>query len=305
MRVKHYSWRVIVAVSLVVLAAPRALAIWAPGDPSVMHFPQLPDISETGLDVLATPISLADDFRSSQTALATDITIWGAWLDDRIGPLDLNIALFSNIPAGTDHIPYSRPGNLLWYKSFPATKISAIGIAAFDTPLYDPTLRETIGLATTIVQYDIRIEPNDAFWVLKDGVYWLSIQRPNDDDGNVFGWLTSFNHFSAAGVFEYQPQGGGQPEIRRLLYPITHQYVGQYIDLSFVIATSALTPNDGDFDRDGTVDFVDYAVFARSWLKQEGQAGWNSECDISYPADGRTDMKDLVVFVQNWLTGTQ
>jgi hypothetical protein len=302
---KDLSRSIIVIVSLVVLPAIHAPAIWMPGDPSVMHFPQLPDISETGLDVLATPTSLADDFRSSQTALATDIVIWGAWLGDQIGPLDLNIALLSNIPAGTNHVPYSRPGNLLWYQSIPATKISAIGIATVDTPLYDPTSREIIGLTTTIVQYDIRIEPNDAFWVFKDDIYWLSIQRANCDDGNIFGWLTSFNHFNASGVFEYLPQEGGQPEIRQLLYPITHQYVGQYIDLSFVVATSSLTPNDGDFNRDGAVDLADYAIFAGGWLKQEGQAGWNSDCDINNPADGRIDVKDLAVFAHNWLKSTR
>jgi len=305
MPMKDMDTRVLTMVLLVVTTVIPAFGIWNPGDPNVMHFPQLPDISETGLDVLATPTALAEDFRSSQTALMTDIILWGGWLDDQIGPLDLDVALFSNIPAGAGDIPYSRPGDLLWFRSVPDEEIEATGVGIFEMGIYDASLNEVIGLTTVVMQYHITIDPNVAFWQEKDTVYWLVIQRPNLDDGNIFGWKTSFNHFNGAGVFEYVPPGGGQPEIRQLLYPITHQFVGQYIDLAFVVATSAPTLSDGNFDGDGDVDLTDFAIFAAAWLTEEGQGRWNPDCDISSPADGLIDIMDLAVFVEHWLEGAK
>jgi hypothetical protein len=59
----------------------------------------------------------------------------------------------------------------------------------------------------------------------------------------------------------------------------------------------------GDFDDEYGVDFKDFAVFASSWLLEDGQTGYNSDCDIGLPADLRIDGKDLAVFVDNWLVG--
>lgn len=305
MPLKDMSAKVLTIVFLAMVPVIPALAIWSPGDPNIMHFPQLPDVSETGLDILATPTSLADDFCSPQTALITDIILWGAWLDDQVGPLDLNIAFFSNIPAGTDNIPYGRPGNLLWFRSVPAAEIEATGVATVETGLYDASLNEVIGFTTVVIQYDVSIDPSEAFTPQKGTIYWLSIQRPNVDDGNIFGWKTSFNHFNGAGLFEYIPPDNGQPEILQLLYPITHQFVGQGMDMAFVIATSAPTQRDGNFDADGDVDLTDFAIFAAAWLTKEEDAGWNPDCDISVPADGFISTMDLAVFAEHWLERAQ
>jgi parallel beta-helix repeat protein len=59
----------------------------------------------------------------------------------------------------------------------------------------------------------------------------------------------------------------------------------------------------GDFYGGCDVDFYDFAILASSWRLQEGQTGYNSNCDISTPADGIIDEKDLEVFVDNWLAG--
>ncbi len=295
--------KLLIVFFLSVFPAIPVFAIWNPGDPNVMHIPQLPDISETGLVILATPTSIADDFLSSQSALITDITLWGAWLDDKVGPLDLNIAIFSNIPAGIDNIPYSRPGNLLWYHYVSAAEIEETGVADYNIPLYDPRLNAEIGLTSIVIQYDIKIDPNKAFWQHKDTIYWLVVQRLNLDDGNFFGWINSFSRLNSSGIFEYIPNGGGQHQLRQLLYPITHQYVGQGIDLAFVIATSSPAANDGNFDGDGNVDFSDLAILAKAWLTEDGQTGWNPDCDISNPADNFIGIEDIAVFVQHWLEG--
>jgi hypothetical protein len=57
----------------------------------------------------------------------------------------------------------------------------------------------------------------------------------------------------------------------------------------------------GDFAGGCDVDFIDFAVLASAWLTEEGQAGYDSNCDIALPSDGKIDMKDLEVFTENWL----
>jgi len=63
--------------------------------------------------------------------------------------------------------------------------------------------------------------------------------------------------------------------------------------------------NIGDFDKDGDVDFADYATFASLWLVESGQSEVSPTGDIAYPQDGAVDIEDLRVFVQNWLSGVK
>ena len=59
-----------------------------------------------------------------------------------------------------------------------------------------------------------------------------------------------------------------------------------------------------DFNGDGYVNFVDFAIFAAAWLTTPSDAQWNPECDISEPADNIIDTLDLAVFANQWLSGT-
>jgi subtilisin family serine protease len=59
----------------------------------------------------------------------------------------------------------------------------------------------------------------------------------------------------------------------------------------------------GDFDGECDVDMVDFAILAWAWLTEDGEAGWNPDCDISIPADSSVNMPDLAVFVEYWLAG--
>ncbi len=59
----------------------------------------------------------------------------------------------------------------------------------------------------------------------------------------------------------------------------------------------------GDFAGGCDVDFTDFAVFALAWLTEEGQAGYDSNCDIALPYNGAIDEKDLNIFTYNWLLG--
>jgi beta-lactam-binding protein with PASTA domain len=60
----------------------------------------------------------------------------------------------------------------------------------------------------------------------------------------------------------------------------------------------------GDLDKDGDVDFEDFAIFASAWLTELGGAKWNPECDISDLDDDIVDELDLAVFTRDWLEGT-
>jgi beta-lactam-binding protein with PASTA domain len=57
----------------------------------------------------------------------------------------------------------------------------------------------------------------------------------------------------------------------------------------------------GDFDKDGNVNFVDFAIFASAWLTEPGEAKWNPECDISDLSYDIIDEVDLAEFTKHWL----
>ncbi|MBA7709347.1 hypothetical protein ES703_118262 [subsurface metagenome] len=57
----------------------------------------------------------------------------------------------------------------------------------------------------------------------------------------------------------------------------------------------------GDFDKDGNVNFVDFAIFASAWLTEPGEAKWNPECDISDLSHDIIDEFDLAEFTKHWL----
>lgn len=61
--------------------------------------------------------------------------------------------------------------------------------------------------------------------------------------------------------------------------------------------------NPADFDSDGKVNLIDFAMFALAWLTNPRDAQWNPACDISIPADNLIDMLDLAVLVKYWLAG--
>ena len=82
-----------ISIVIVLLVAGTALADWFPGEGHKMHFPQLPDLQPTGMDVLAnwpydasaqTGKILADDWQCSQDGPVADIHIWGSWEWDRL-----------------------------------------------------------------------------------------------------------------------------------------------------------------------------------------------------------------------------
>jgi len=57
----------------------------------------------------------------------------------------------------------------------------------------------------------------------------------------------------------------------------------------------------GDLDYNCKVDFFDFSIIGRAWMKIEGDFNWNWICDISEPSDDCIDWKDLAILCENWL----
>lgn len=250
-----------------VCAVSAALGDWNPGDPHKMHYPQLPDLSPTGMDVLDS-ISLsagatvdkwlADDWRCGGSGPVTDVHIWGSWLDDQIphSPVPgahgtFQLAIYSDIPAGPTG-QFSRPGNLLWSKDFLPGAYVGRPYATAPEQFYDPNLNQIIGTDTQVWQYNFFINPSEAFVQQQGTIYWLAVHNYDPDGNGVidtadlitrFGWKTSLNHFNDDAVFvdNGDPFGTIGPKLpplggwHEMIYPSAHPLGGQSIDLSFVI----------------------------------------------------------------------
>jgi len=88
--------------------------------------------------------------------------------------------------------------------------------------------------------------------------------------------------------------------------PDNHRYrkVHNQTQWDFFMAQAPAIPDTlGDFEPDGDVDFVDFAVFAAAWQTEDTDDNWNQACDISSPKNNVIDYNDLIVLSENWLYG--
>ena len=258
---------VLAILGMFLLAAPPATADWDPGDGHKMHFPQLPDLEQTGMDVLATsPGStgalgkiLADDWLCSETGPVSDIHIWGSWLNDLLPGsatltdprnVQFKLSIHRDIPATpTDH---SRPGEEVWQAIISPgdprvqTRLYSQGVTE---QFYDPNIDQIIGFDTQVWQYNFVFDPtkDDVFRQKEGTVYWLDVQAlPGGTNDAVFGWKTSRDHWNDDAVFGDNDVFGGPPLVPPgwvdMHYPSGHTFAGESIDLAFVI-----TPEPGTF----------------------------------------------------------
>ncbi|MCC6679571.1 MAG: hypothetical protein IT445_01600 [Phycisphaeraceae bacterium] len=252
-----------------------AQADWNPGDPFKMHYPQLPDLGPTGMDVLASlafqgigPGSpdvkyLADDFQCTQTGPITDVHIWGSWLQDQMPPVPMHgtfiLAIYSDIPAGTI-APWSMPGELLWRQQFKPGEYSARLYDNASEQFFDPNIHQIIGTDTQVWQYNFYIDEALALTQQAGNIYWLAVANvdPNNDgiintqdlleaqEGiNRFGWKTSIDHFNDDAAFiDVGPVMGMPVDLIPLPETIPgasqweelrNPFTGQSLDLAFVI----------------------------------------------------------------------
>jgi len=242
----------LMAVSLCLLfVCGTALADWDVSDPA--KYVQLPDLSPTGIDIYATdPKVLADDFLCIQTGLITDIHIWGSWFNGYLpqpptggNPCASNVAftlsIHADIPADSPGGPgYSMPGDLLWEHTFQPGEFSVNLYHDGPEGWYNPNTGEYIR-TNQVWQYNFLIDPIDAF--MQGGmpdipiVYWLDVSAVPLDDGAVFGWRTSLDHWNDDAVWADSHQGPWS----ELYYPCGHPFEGESIDLAFVITPEPTT----------------------------------------------------------------
>ena len=216
-----------------------------------MHFPQEPD--PTGADVLFTrPKILADDWRCSETGPVRDIHFWFSAYNDWLNlsqPLsqqifNIHVSIHEDVPAGTNEIPYSRPGNVIWERDFSASEVY---FSRCDTPgqgWFDPNTSSYIpNNHQALYRCDITQIPGT--YIQQQGtIYWLDIMV--DSEGPL-GWKTADvdhypapftgTHFQDDAVWADIPN----PFWTELTWPGGHPKGGQSIDLAFVITKGPTT----------------------------------------------------------------
>jgi len=212
-----------------------------------MHYPQLPDMDDTGMDVDMFWVPLADDFKCSSTGPILDVHLWGSFADDILpkagpGSLTFKVCIHADIPANTQ-TPWSRPGELLWQKYFFPDKYNVTQVADNNPEdWYDPATdfwHNDDHLQ--IYQYDFYIDSREAFTQKNGTIYWLYIKDilPTNPD-YTFGWKTTEVDLRWNDDAVYlHPQIGWLP----LKYPQGHEYQGTTLDLAFIITGMKRVPD--------------------------------------------------------------
>ena len=242
---------------------------WVRGRPYKMHWPQLPDLGSTGIDISLSRTPLADDFKCTATGAITDIHIWGSFWNDVLPPggpesLTLQLSIYSDIPATT--AVWSRPGSLMWTRTFKPGEYSARRVHDGPEDWYDPVTGQYLPANhRQAFQYNFCID-RDAF-VQKEGtVYWLvvddlSTNATSANVGSTFGWKTTSPryHWNDDAVY----QGGANAAWTAMIYPKGHRYEGRTLDLAFVI-TGDDKPSESDLGDapDSSNSFPDVTMLA-------------------------------------------
>jgi hypothetical protein len=60
-------------------------------------------------------------------------------------------------------------------------------------------------------------------------------------------------------------------------------------------------PKPGDFNKNYSVDLIDFAIFSQAWLTSSGQPDYNEDCDLV--DDDTINIADLAIFAENFLQG--
>ncbi len=207
---------------------------------------QLPDLDITGMDVNASePTILADDFLCTQPGLITEIWIWGSWLNDWLPfnaapeAVTFTLSIHKDIPDSLSPTGYSIPADPEWLHIFNPPE--------FEVEIWQTGILEgwmdlpdfyTFPADTTCWLYKFTIDPAEALYQLgtEDDpvVYWLDVQATPQDVDAWFGWKSSLDHWNDDAVWGQ----GSEPYLGpwfEMIYPPGHQFVGESVDLAFMI----------------------------------------------------------------------
>ncbi|MBW8042076.1 MAG: hypothetical protein FVQ85_19035 [Planctomycetes bacterium] len=254
---------------------------------------QPPDETPAGMDIRIDRGNgidrvVADDFKCTTTGPITDVHFWGSWYrdpDPRGYIYKIHLSIHKDIPAApTDPDSYSMPGALLWEMDFGIGEFTETLYAQLpDTEyewwwdLYDAAMGPDPMGDQKIYQYDIYIDPNKAF--VQEGdpndpvVYWLDIYVLTEF--GEFGWKTSITHWNDDAV--YGDLSGTSLPWSELIYPPSHPYSPNSIDMAFMITTKPnVEPSEACCFEDGSCLEL---TAAECILKGGTPQGFGTDCN--------------------------
>jgi hypothetical protein len=277
-----------------------------------MHWPQTPDLTNTGMDVDLWWSNLADDWKCSETGPVTDIHMWGSYVGDvepagGPGAMTFTLKIHANIPEQPPQ--WSMPGTVLWTKTFQPGQYTVRQIAnSILQDWWDPATQFYMkDNHLKVFQFNFKINENEAFTQTKDTIYWLEVQNMQPPGYDcTFGWKTTSAalRWGDAAVYDDQTGHGW----RMLWYPQGHELYNTWMDLAFVITGNveekfdfgdAPNPYPTKLVANGARHTIVKGVFLGSILDNEndGQPSVNALGDDNNPIGGLDD-EDGVVFIK-------
>ena len=221
-----------------------------------MHFPQLPD--PAGWDVMSMypVVTVADDWRCTQSGYITDIYWWGSWFDGVPNNiLSFFISFWTDIPAVPGSVPYSRPGDEIWSQHVPYDQLDVTHVDGW--PYWEGWL----------VPYGTYFENNhqwfemyhlqlpEQLWFVQyvDTIYWISIMAEvaEEPPWSDWGWKSSYRHFNDDAAWSFWDP----PFVWSELYE--------------PLSGTGLNYIPGDVDGNGVVDVADQA-YLTAYLFTQG-----------------------------------
>jgi hypothetical protein len=147
------------------------------------------------------------------------------------------------------------------------------------------------------------------------GLHPVRVAVDKDQDGLPDLWeMRQFNNLSQNGADNPDFDGctnldeyevGLNPVVRDLAGDFDCQCDVDFYDLGLFVKQWLWPRFSADVapeTPDRTVDFLDWAVFAKAWQSTESSPNWDPSCDIAPGGgDGKVDWYDLAVFVEQWL----
>jgi len=230
---------------------------------------QLPDLTETGVDVCGTvPNLLADDFQCTTNQAITNIVIYASWRDDLLpangaASVDFVLSFHADIPANQSQNGYSVPADPpLWTFNFPPGSYTAETNTADILEWWynpDPDNSQNYFPGDKVCwKYTFPVSLADAFVqtgrVDNPVVYWLDAQviTPIAPD-YYWGWKSSLDHWNDDAVWALGDDLMHGPW-QELTYAAPHPFFDPEVPVSMDLAFELY---GGDLQEEDQIDFGD------------------------------------------------